>query len=255
MVLEPVLVCPNLTFSLLPAPDAGMWCHCLREHRSQQGWLWRQRCTDPVWVRVAGSQHAFESSAAREGGCASGTHWKWRCLCLCLCVLVTPRSAERLCICLSLSQRTALVLYCLLCCTADVYQRAMILDSMAAAAAEISKPGSALPPLPGLHPKPPPALASEASVRAAAAAAGLSPEQQRLLTTTADGSKRVGTVTRLASRSLAAAAARKGKQTYTVNRCRLPLGPLAWAPVQRGASRIVHCTLCCRGAASTFIRL
>ena len=97
----------------------------------------------------------------------------------------------------------------------------MILDGMAAAAAEIARPGSSLPPLPGLHPKPPPQLsdsASAAAARAAVAAAGLSPEQQRLLTRTADGRKRVGIVTRIASRSLAAAAARNGKQAHFVNR-------------------------------------
>lgn len=96
---------------------------------------------------------------------------------------------------------------------ADVYQRAMILDGLSAAAAEIAKPGSTLPPLPGLHKAPPKQLTEAAAERAAAAAAaavGLTPEQQRLLTTTAHGSKRVGTVTRIASRSLAAAARQQG---------------------------------------------
>lgn len=95
----------------------------------------------------------------------------------------------------------------------DVYQRAMILDGMAAAAAEIAKPGASLPPLPGLHKQPPKPLsagAARAQASAAAAAAGLTPEQERLLTTTADGSRRVGTVTRLASRSLAAATRQHG---------------------------------------------
>ncbi|KAL4458913.1 hypothetical protein ABPG75_013778 [Micractinium tetrahymenae] len=92
----------------------------------------------------------------------------------------------------------------------DVYQRAMIMDGMAAAAAEMAKPGASLPPLPGLHPQPAPTWqlggpATQAvAAAAAAAAAGLTPEQQRLLTTTADGSKRLGRVTRIASRSLAA---------------------------------------------------
>lgn len=103
-----------------------------------------------------------------------------------------------------------------------MYQRAMILDGMAAAAAEIAKPGASLPPLPGLHKKPARQLggaAARAEVAVAtAAAAGLTPEQQRLLTTTADGSRRVGTVTRLASRSLAASARQQGKEGR-VNRC------------------------------------
>ncbi|PSC76828.1 telomere length regulation TEL2-like protein [Micractinium conductrix] len=115
----------------------------------------------------------------------------------------------------------------------DVYQRAMILDGMAAAASEIAKPGSALPPLPGLRTAAAPQLASPAAARAeavaaAAAAAGLMPEQQRLLTTTADGAKRVGTVTRLASRSLAAAARRAGTgPAEHVNR--FPPLALKWA--------------------------
>ena len=54
------------------------------------------------------------------------------------------------------------------------------------------------------------------------------PEQQRLLTTTADGAKRVGTVTRLASRSLAAAARRAGTgPAEHVNR--FPPLALKWA--------------------------
>lgn len=85
---------------------------------------------------------------------------------------------------------------------------------MAAAASEISKPGSALPPLPGSHKQQPPKQlngpAAERAAAADAAAAGLTPEQQRLLTSTADGSKRLGTVTRIASRSLAAAARQTG---------------------------------------------
>lgn len=107
---------------------------------------------------------------------------------------------------------------------ADVYQRSMILDGMAAAAAEIAKPGASLPPLPGLHKQAPKQLGATAraeAAAAAAAAAGLTPEQQRLLTTTTDGSRRVGTVTRIASRSLAAAARRAGGaagQAYHVNR-------------------------------------
>ena len=99
----------------------------------------------------------------------------------------------------------------------------MILDGMSAAAAEIAKPGSTLPPLPGLHKQPPKQLteaAAEHAAAAAAAAAGLTAEQQRLLTTTAHGSTRVGTVTRIASRSLAAAARRQGGagQAAYVNR-------------------------------------
>lgn len=100
----------------------------------------------------------------------------------------------------------------------------MILDGMAAAAAEIAKPGASLAPLPGLHKQPRKQLgaADRAEVAAAAAAAaGLTPEQQRLLTTTADGRQRLGTVTRIASRSLAAAQRGAGQQGH-VNRCRAP---------------------------------
>jgi hypothetical protein len=103
---------------------------------------------------------------------------------------------------------------------ADVFQRAMVLDGMSAAAAELAHPGSALPPLPGLQPAAPAQLpasaARDAEADAAAAAAGLTLEQRRLLTTTLDGSKRVGRVTRIASRSLTAAS-RQAKPTH-VNR-------------------------------------
>ena len=133
---------------------------------------------------------------------------------------------------------------------ADVYQRALILDGMAAAASEISKPGSALPPLPGLHKQPPKQLsgpAAERAAAAAAAAAGLTPEQQRLLTTTADGSERVGRVTRLASRSLAAAARQRGGmgELTRINRWgpflhlgsgRVPAGSAAHAAGRRRAA-------------------
>ncbi len=110
---------------------------------------------------------------------------------------------------------------------------------MAAAAAEIAKPGSALPQLPGLRPQPAPAqplrgAPARAITDAEAAAAGLTPEQRRLLTTTADGSKRVGRVTRIASRSLAALQRGAGAPAGHVNR--FPPIALKWA-----AALLRHC--------------
>lgn len=125
-------------------------------------------------------------------------------------------------------------------CPPDVYQRAMIMDGMAAAAAEIAKPGASLPPLPGLHPAPAPArqlgsaAAQAAADAAAAAAAGLTAEQARLLTTTAHGSRRVGRVTRIASRSLAARQRGTGAPAGRVNR--FPPIALKWA-----AALLRHC--------------
>jgi hypothetical protein len=112
----------------------------------------------------------------------------------------------------------------------------MILDGMAAAAAEIAKPGASLPPLPGLptRQQAPAQLGVAAAARAeaaAAAAAGLTPEQHRLLTTTADGSKRVGTVTRIASRSLAARQ-RGGQAQQLTHINRWALGLRWWCACQ-----------------------